>query len=168
MCMQKNSLRDPKRAYVFPTWNDCATLSIYILLLSQTWFYGMLLDSLHTNPFPLFPRLTFLTDYWSQRSGAEHMVVGSCMGIEWALSGQQAGNERGKMYKKCLYLKYCYHIWSLIFISHRDSPCTLCIVPCIVTFSVLLINVVSTISHTWHKVCHLWTIPTWNICLLYT
>jgi hypothetical protein len=43
------------------------------------------------------------------------------MGIERALSGQQAGDgratggrragdERGEMYKKCLYFKYCYYV----------------------------------------------------------
>ena len=55
-----------------------------------------------------------------------------------------------------------------IFISRRNSACTLCIVPCIVTFSMFHINVVSTISHNWHKVCHLRTVSTSNIYLIYT
>ena len=48
-----------------------------------------------------------------------------------------------------------------------NSACTLCIVPHIVTFSVLCIDVVFTISHTWHKVCHLQTVSTSNIYLFY-
>jgi len=66
-------------------------------------------------------------------------------------------------YKKCLYFTYCYRIWSS-FLFHVEITPVHCI---LYDFSVWCINIVSTISHTWHKVCHLGIVSTWNIYLLY-